>query len=425
MRFLFVSNLFPPFARGGYEQWCQEVATELVSRGHSVCVLTSLQPLDAVSPAPKLSFPVHRVLYPEVRGGLGRTALRLLVSRRWRESQNVRETNKVISAFQPDVALIWGMWNMPRSVAAHIETTLRDCVAYYLCDYWLALPNAYIQRWQEPATHRGATALKRLVGRPFLARLNREVTTPLALTNPICVSRAVRDKLVKDGVPVRHARIIYGGIQIEQFDGTLDGQGDHPETLRLVFVGRLEPEKGLPTALEALRICQRNQQTKISLTICGQGEDSYVTYLKTLTQDYGLEKSVTFLGMVPHSKIPDVLRNHDALVFPSIWEEPFARTVIEALAAGAAVIGTTTGGTPELLTHMVTGLTFPPGDASALADQISRIHSNPELGRLLAQNGQAYVRRYFTFDRMVDELEQTLLTLGSQVGFPSHADRQG
>lgn len=415
MRILFVSNLFPPFARGGYEQWCQEVAGELAARGHSLCVLTALPPQGANSADRDLPFQVHRVLHSEVQGGLGHTALRLLMNRRRLEAHDVRETARVIAAFQPDVALIWGMWNIPRMVPAFIETTLHGRVAYYLCDYWLALPNAYIQRWQEPAKHRSAIVLKRLLGRIFLACLRREANTSLALTHPICVSRALRDKLVTAGVPVGHAQIIHGGTQVEQFECASDYLGYAPDRLRLIYLGRLEPEKGLPTVLEALWICRQRHQALITLTIYGRGDVSYEEYLRAMTQRYEIVDSVTFCGAIPRAQIPDVLRSHDVLVFPSTWEEPFARAVLEAMAAGTLVIGTTTGGTPEILTNMVTGLTYPAGDAAALAEQIARIRDNPELARRLAEDGRSHVRRYFTFERMVDDMEQALVSLGSKM----------
>jgi glycogen(starch) synthase len=103
-----------------------------------------------------------------------------------------------------------------------------------------------------------------------------------------------------------------------------------------------------------------------------------------------------------------VLAQYDALIFPSEWQEPFARTVLEAMAAGLVVIGTTTGGTGEILVDEVTGLTFPAGDAQVLARQIQHLYHNPTLRVQLAKIGQQCVIQNFTFSRMVDQIETAL-----------------
>ncbi|MGD2158110.1 MAG: hypothetical protein PVG32_14635, partial [Anaerolineales bacterium] len=145
MRILFLSNLYPPFARGGYEQWCQEVAIELSSRGHEVSVLTSRSP-DDNSCQNGEEIPVHRLLHLEVEEGLIHTTVRLLKDRKGLEQENLASTQRLIEDFQPDLGFVWGMWNIPRSVPAMVEQLLPGRVVYYICDYWLSLPSSYIQR---------------------------------------------------------------------------------------------------------------------------------------------------------------------------------------------------------------------------------------------------------------------------------------
>jgi glycosyltransferase involved in cell wall biosynthesis len=94
------------------------------------------------------------------------------------------------------------------------------------------------------------------------------------------------------------------------------------------------------------------------------------------------------------------------LLFPSIWPEPLARVVQEAMASGLVVIGTTTGGTPELLREGETGLTFPAEDATALAHQIGRLAADPALYNRLALAARHTVETSFTEQRMVDEIER-------------------
>ena len=83
------------------------------------------------------------------------------------------------------------------------------------------------------------------------------------------------------------------------------------------------------------------------------------------------------------------------------------------MAAGLVVIGTTTGGTGEILVEGETGLTFPAGDAEQLAAQIRRLVDDPVLCRRLGDSGCRTVREYYTLGRMVDELEAELFTIAN------------
>jgi glycosyltransferase involved in cell wall biosynthesis len=149
----------------------------------------------------------------------------------------------------------------------------------------------------------------------------------------------------------------------------------------------------------------------ITLDVVGSGDKGYEAYLQSLIDQFHLEKRVRLMGRVPSHEIPTVFSKHDGFIFPSEWEEPFARVVLEAMAAGLVVIGTTTGGTGEILIEGKTGLTFPPGDARALAAQIQRLLKDPVLHKQLATNGQQCVKERFTFERMVDEIEAYLINV--------------
>ena len=415
MRILFVSNYFPPAARGGYEQWCEEVALTLAARGHNMAVLTSSAGikvaqggLTADGEDPTYPVTVHRLLHGQVEGGLAQTTLRLLREPHRFEEENLAHTQRVIDEFCPDAVMIWGMWNIDRSVPQRIEALMGSRVAFYFCDYWPTLPSAYVQRFQAPARHVPMQHVKSLMGRYFLPRLAQANPMPLRLENPICVSRAVRDLLVARGAAVEHASIVYGGTTVEQFDtvrrpnGMSDPKGSEP--LRLLYIGRLEPIKGVHTVVAAMQ----RLDSSVSLSILGAGDLDYTAALQATVAQAGMNDRVRFLGAAPRAEVPQVLAQHDVLLFPSEWDEPFARSVLEAMAAGLAVVGTTTGGTGEILVEGETGLTFPAGDAVQLASQIQRLVDDPGLRQRLAQSARQIVRQYYTLGRMVDELEAEL-----------------
>jgi glycogen synthase len=408
MRVLFLTNLYPPVSLGGYEQWCQEVAQALVRRGHQLCVLTTRSP-SGNREYESTGVRVCRTLQPEVEHGLVHTTLRLLAHHRDSERENLEQVNELVARFRPEVAVIWGMWNIPRSVPALVERLLPGAVAYYLMDYWLSLPSAYVQRWQVSSRRKLTQLPKRLLAKYFLSRLAKEPLVQLETEHPICVSRAVRRLLVETGVAVGHARVIYGGIQADNFLA-LRGSGNraNPRHLRLLYLGRLEPEKGVHTAIKAVsRLILANRST-VTLDLFGRGDPDYVAKLQRLVKQNHLEGHVFLRGYVLHNQVPTVLAEHDTLIFPSEWEEPFARTILEAMAAGLVVIGTTTGGSGEILVEDRTGLTFPAGDAGLLASQIQQLQSDPTLQKRLAEAGQRCVVENFSFTRMVDQLEEAI-----------------
>jgi glycosyltransferase involved in cell wall biosynthesis len=111
------------------------------------------------------------------------------------------------------------------------------------------------------------------------------------------------------------------------------------------------------------------------------------------------------------------LGRFQVFLFTSIWPEPMARSVMEAMAAGLLVIGTEVGGQTEMLFDGQNALTFKAEDFETLARHIAAVAENPALRVRLARAGQQLVLERFTLDRMVDEIEQFLQDV---IGNESH-----
>jgi glycogen(starch) synthase len=405
MRILCLSNYFPPFEQGGYEQWCSEIATALVERDHDVHVLTSrTRQVDETAITYVDGVAVHRRLHLEIEGGVAATGARLVFTRRAVERRNLNHLRALLDLVRPDVALIWGMWNVPRSVAASVERMLPGRVIYYFCDYWPALPSAYIQHWEAPPRRAWAGSAKRLLGRLALAHLHREKLDALRLDQPLCVSRAVKRVLLQANVRVEHARVLYGGTRMANGPATRTAADSvtRARSLRLLYAGRLVPTKGVHTAIRALSQLARDRPA--SLSIVGGGDAGYARELRNLARASGQLARVEFRGSATRHEMATIFGEHDVLVLPSDWEA-FPRVMLEAMAAGLVVVGTTTGGTGELLVEGKTGLTFPYEDAGALARQLRRLCDDRDLWLRLARTGQECIQREFTFSRMADQFE--------------------
>jgi glycogen(starch) synthase len=405
MRILFLSNFFPPARPGGYTQWCHEVAERLAERGHTIGVLTSRYEL---AKAPGSEQNIYRLLHLE--GDLAYYQP-LHFFTRWKKQhrENLFFLEQTVKKFAPDLIFVWGMWALSKALPALAEQLLPGRVVYYLSDYWPSALDMHTTYWQSSTRRSPMQVPKRVLGKVAMSMLTDEIQPDLKLEQVICVSARVRALLVEAGLPIQHAHIIHGGTDIERFPG-VRRQDDLSGNLKLLYAGQLVRHKGVHTAIEAMaKLVNERSINQITLTLVGSGHPDYEAYLRDLVARGHLHDIVTFHEPVSKDKMPAILQQFDVLIFPSIYEEPLARMTQEAMASGLVVVGTTTGGTLEILRDGETGLTFAPEDADGLAKQVARLITDPDLRCRLAQAGRQTVLENFTLDKMVKEIEAYLV----------------
>jgi len=405
MRILFLSNFFPPARPGGYTQWCHEVAERLAERGHTIGVLTSRYEL-AKAPAGEQN--IYRLLHLE--GDLAYyQPFHFFTTWKKQHRENLVFLERTIKDFAPDLIFVWGMWALSKALPALAEQLLPGRVVYYLSDYWPSAPDMHTTYWQSP-TRRGPMQVpKRALSKVAMSMLASEGQPDLRLEQVICVSARVRELLVAAGLPIQHARIIHGGTDIERFSA-VHKQDDPSGHLKLLYAGQLARHKGVHTAVEAMaRLVNKQRTNQVTLTIVGSGHPDYEAFLRDLVERERLHDFVTFHKPVSKDEMPSTLQQFDVLIFPSIYEEPLARMTQEAMASGLVVVGTTTGGTKEILRDGETGLTFAPENPDGLADQVTRLIVDPDLRCRLAEVGRQTVLENFTLDKMVKEIEAYLV----------------
>jgi glycosyltransferase involved in cell wall biosynthesis len=404
MRILFLSNFFPPARSGGYTQWCYEVAEHLAERGHTIGVLTSCYEREK-TPANEQN--IYRLLHLE--GDLVYyRPLHFFTQWKKQHRENLVLLEQIVKDFGPDLLFVWGMWAMAKALPALAEQLLPGRVVYYLSDYWPSAIDMHTAYWRSPARHWFMQPPKRVLSKIAMLMLAKEGRPNLKLEHVICVSAEVRDLLVKAGLHIQHARIIHGGTDVERFPSV--GQRDYlSEHLKLLYAGQLVQHKGVHTAIEAVaKLVNKRGINQLHLTLVGSGHPDYEAFLHDLVEREDLDDYVTFHSPVSKDEMPALLQQFDVLIFPSIYEEPLARMTQEAMASGLVVVGTTTGGTKEILKDGATGLTFAPEDAVGLAEQIGCLVADPELCRRLARAGRQSVLENFTLERMVQEIELSL-----------------
>ncbi|HVQ44897.1 MAG TPA: glycosyltransferase family 4 protein [Candidatus Saccharimonadia bacterium] len=174
-----------------------------------------------------------------------------------------------------------------------------------------------------------------------------------------------------------------------------------PPSPTLLFVGRIEPLKGINYLLQAFA-----QATPVlpllKLRIVGTGPQ--LPALRQAAIDLGIAHQTEFCGWIQPSHIRNEYLRSSALVIPSICPEAFGLVAVEAMATGRPVIATDLGSLPELVTHAHTGLVVPPADANRLAAAIVQLFQTPGLLPKLAAEAAQSAQR-FSITRHIDQLE--------------------
>lgn len=229
----------------------------------------------------------------------------------------------------------------------------------------------------------------------------------------VCVSEGVRRFSVQHGLPGEKCVVIPNAVDVQRLQAanpvSKDQLTDDPNRVILLFVGRLDPQKGLFDLLQALIRVKTSSPTwweKLQLVLIGDGP--LRAELEQFCRANSLEPHVRFVGR--QSNVPAWLAAADGLILPSHWEG-MPNAVLEAMAASLPVIGTQVEGTEELVIPGETGWLVPPHQPLALAETILQWISDPQKRTQFGQRGRALVLEKYSYDKMVSHYEQLYLRL--------------
>ncbi|HID32584.1 MAG TPA: glycosyltransferase family 1 protein, partial [bacterium (Candidatus Stahlbacteria)] len=224
------------------------------------------------------------------------------------------------------------------------------------------------------------------------------------LDGRIVVSKAALDAIYPH-FPDRY-RIIGNGIDTTRFSP--DSRPD-PEIMRfenrILFVGRLDPRKGveyairaLPSVIEAIG--------PVHLFIVGEG--NIKTYIRMVDSTY--HQYIHYLGYVPVETLPRVYASADVCLFPSVGGESFGIVLLEAMASGVPVVASDISGYNEVITHQRDGYLVPPRDPEAIGKAVVEIFKRPGLRENLIAGGLRKARM-FDWLRIASEVLEYYLEL--------------
>lgn len=390
MRLLGLTNFYPPLGYG-YGAICRDVMEELAARGHPSTVLCAEGGTG------------DRV---EVRHGLGH------VPAAWRRPvrglRGEAMSQRLVRAALAEgigAALVWHM----RGIGKGSLTLLHRAgipVLYLLGDLW-----AIYERPGPPQSWRLWTALDHLPpyhglrqGGAQIAGMGRlELRAPPIETEGIAcfVSQWLRDDYARFGFRPRHSEIVPNGIRYDDFSGPRRGAVDG--ALTALFAGRLDPPKGADLAVAALASVDRTR-----LVVAGGGARSSVLAVRRQVAQLGLEDRVQFTGELPRDQIASLMRMSDVLVMPAREPDAFGLVYVEAMAAGAVVVGTAKGGAAEICRDGENSLVVSDDGPQELAAALRQLRDDPGLLHRLRTAAAVTAQRH-SLVAMVDQVEQLLV----------------
>jgi len=225
----------------------------------------------------------------------------------------------------------------------------------------------------------------------------------------IAISDAVKKHLIDDfKVSPADIALIYNGVEIERFKREFDEEErdslkrelDLIDKTVIGAIGRLSPVKGYRYLIEAFKILL-DKDRDLRLLIVGDGPEK--EDLKDYCKRLGIEESVTFAAL--RIDTPHLFSIMDVFVASSV-QEGLGLSIAEALAAKKPVVASDIGGISSLIRDNETGLLVKPRDSKALAEKISSLLEDSNLGNRLKMNGCRLVERKFTMDGMADKVQK-------------------
>jgi len=217
-------------------------------------------------------------------------------------------------------------------------------------------------------------------------------------------SASMRDEITElfgPGLP--EIRVIRNGIDVAGWPFAWRKPRAGPA--RLLYVGRLEYEKGVHDLIAALPRIRRTHPGT-TLTIAGEGTQQ--DWLTVQARRHRVLKATTFLGRLDHAGLLSALRDADATVLPSHYE-PFGIVALEAAAAGTPLVTSTAGGLGEAVINGVTGLSHRPRDVAGIAGAVRRVLDDPEAAQRRAVAARQRLTSDFDWGTVAAETAQVYL----------------
>jgi len=318
--------------------------------------------------------------------------------------------------------------HLPEFVAGVLKQAAADGIQYDVIHshYWLSgvVARALRQAWGIPVLHMFHTLgrMKNTVAqRPEERETSRRIACEGEIVNfsdALVAATPVEKQQLIDlyGADEKRIHVISPGVDLEQFHPIPQAHAKErirvcPERDMILFVGRIEPLKGIDNLLRAIAlVLERRPALRAGLCVPIIGGDpdricleDEMVRLQDLREELGIEDVVTFLGAKDQEMLQYYYSAAEMLVMPSDYES-FGMVALEAMACGTPVIASDVGGLAYLVRHRRTGYRVPARDPEALAAKITRLLTHEGLRRRIGQRAACWAESY-AWPKITDQIE--------------------
>ena len=241
-----------------------------------------------------------------------------------------------------------------------------------------------------------------------IKKYNREHATHF-----VAITEKAKEALVTEGVRPNRISVVPAGLDCERFKPAEKNEqvakklGISKDSIRILFVGRLVPEKGIFDLLNAFSILLRNVQN-VELLIVGSGSSSMQIQISRLVANLKIGGKVKFLGSIEYSNMPQIHNLADVFCLPSIptktWAEQFGYSMVEAMACGKPVVSTSSGSIPEVVKDRATGILVKPNDPRGLESALEELILNKQERDAFGRNAREWVLQKFEANKIAMQL---------------------
>lgn len=262
----------------------------------------------------------------------------------------------------------------------------------------------------------------------WLTRLDRAmVSARLANVDLIFGCSGFITETVRRAFPrfAGRCRTISNGVDPNIFSPSSPRGNPSEAGMRILWTGRISPEKGLHILLDAfarvlgrfpdaqLEIVGPEEQLPFKLLLNCDAADtitplaefddgkSYLSHLQERATSLGIAERVTFRGLIPHDRLVECYRRAVLVVNPSL-SETFGMSLIEAMSCGLPVVAARAGGMTEVVSDGECGFLVEPGNAAVLASALVRLLENDSLRNSMGEAGRRRVLKHFSWDRVAE-----------------------
>jgi glycosyltransferase involved in cell wall biosynthesis len=213
----------------------------------------------------------------------------------------------------------------------------------------------------------------------------------------IAVSQEIKDELLHYGFAPEKIHRIPNGVDIQEFSRT--SAPSHSEKRMFILLGRRTPQKGIDTALKALKIlADKGLADRLELRLYGREYPEWD--YRQMARDLRVDQYVTFLPF--ENNVFKVYQEAYCLLLPSVGEG-LSNVLLEAMAMELPVIGSRVSGTEEVLDHQKNGLLIPPWSPEALANAMEAVMANPEMASELGRRARLKVQKHFSLNAVAQQ----------------------